>query len=395
MSSSSCPCIPAHKIHSDDDWPCSTCPFFIGNISVFNSVSSTFYAPSNLCGKEGMRREYIWACPNWQNEGPHQDCIFVVTNLDSAGFLGLDVVQVLSFFSFSFQGCQYPCAVICWFDCVDNAPSDNTSMWVVKPSVTAVRQPKFTVIHINSIFCAAHLIPVFLAAPQLLPEGIHPHCSYDHFCLFYINKFTDYHAFATAFWLPLSPFLTRWSYLTVHCDGMHLPWMPPSIYMINCPILAMHDPVSTSHSSPYTSTSTLNTSHLHIQYSVSPNILVYPLKFLNWCYGPTPGTTHLTDLFNFSLFVLSNLSDFKPWGDPLWELTYLMPLYIFTNTCLPHGKLYLTKPNFILDSSFCAVHGYSATHMRITHVILLFHSATTMQLHHAFNLHYACPRQYW
>ena len=33
------------------------------------------------------------------------------------------------------------------------------------------------------------------------------------------------------------------------------------------------------------------------------------------------------------------------------------------------------------------------THMRITHVMLLFHSATTMWLHHVFNLHYACPRQ--
>ncbi|KAH9963681.1 hypothetical protein BJV74DRAFT_786692, partial [Russula compacta] len=74
-----------------------------------------------------------------------------------------------------------------------------TGMWVVKPSMTTARQPKFAIIHINSIFRAAHLIPVFVAAPQLPPQEIHPHCSYDYFHLFYINKFADHHAFATVF----------------------------------------------------------------------------------------------------------------------------------------------------------------------------------------------------
>jgi hypothetical protein len=134
-------------------------------MSVFNSASATFYAPSDLCGKEGMWQEYIQACPNWRNEGPCCNCIFVVTDLDGAGFQGMDVAPVLCFFAFSFQGHQYPCAVIHWFDHVENAPHSNTGMWVVKPSVTAARQPKFAVIHINSIFCAAHLIPVFTAAP--------------------------------------------------------------------------------------------------------------------------------------------------------------------------------------------------------------------------------------
>ena len=72
-------------------------------------------------------------------------------------------------------------------------------MWVVKPSVTTVRQPKFAVIHINSIFHAAHLIPMFAEAPQLPPQGIHPHHSYDYFHLFYVNEFTDHHAFASVF----------------------------------------------------------------------------------------------------------------------------------------------------------------------------------------------------
>jgi len=58
------------KIHSDDDRPCSTCPHFLGRISIFNLASSTFYALSDLCGTGGMRREYIRACTNWRNEGP-------------------------------------------------------------------------------------------------------------------------------------------------------------------------------------------------------------------------------------------------------------------------------------------------------------------------------------
>lgn len=187
------------KTHSDDDQPCSTCPFFVGNISVFNSASSTFYAPSDLCGKEGMRREYIRACPNWRNEGPRQDCVFVVTNPDHAGFQGMDVARVLCLFSFSFQGSLFPCAVIRWFDRIGETPNTDTGMWVVKPSVTVARQPKFAVIHIDSIFRAAHLIPVFAEAPRLPSQGIHPHHSYNHFRLFYVNKFADHHAFATAF----------------------------------------------------------------------------------------------------------------------------------------------------------------------------------------------------
>jgi len=187
------------KIHSDDDQPCNTCPFYAGKISVFNSASSTFHAPSDLSGTGGMRREYIRACPNWQNEGPCRDCIFVVTNPDLLGFRGMDVARVLCFFSFSFQGVLYPCAVIRWFDHVGDTPDNNTGMWIVKPAIMEARQPKTTVIHLDSIFRAAHLIPVYASSPRIPPEGIHPHNSYDHFWLFYINKYADHHAFGTAF----------------------------------------------------------------------------------------------------------------------------------------------------------------------------------------------------
>ncbi|KAF8546399.1 hypothetical protein OG21DRAFT_1479682 [Imleria badia] len=154
----------------------------------------------DLCGVGGMRHEYICACPNWRNEGPCRDCIFVVTSPEVPGFRGMNVVRVLFFFfSFSFQGSLYPCVVIHWFDHVGDSPDKATGMWHVKPSVTAARQPVFVVIHVESIFRAAHLIPVYSAAAPLPSQGICPNNSYAQFCVFYVNKYADHHAFAMAF----------------------------------------------------------------------------------------------------------------------------------------------------------------------------------------------------
>ena len=90
----------------------------------------------------------------------------------------------------------------------------------------------------------------------------------------------------------------------------------------------------------------------------------------------------------FTLWSNLIVSDFAPWGDSLWNLTYLMPL-TFPNTCLSHGKPYIIKPNFILDSSFpcCA---WLCCHIHAHHTImLLFHSATIMQLPHVSLFWYA------
>ena len=117
------------------------------------------------------------------------------------------------------------------------------------------------------------------------------------------------------------------------------------------------------------------------------------------CYSPISGTTHLMDLTNFSLFILSYLiiSDFKLWGDSLQELTYLTLFIISpTHVCLM-ANLVLLNLTLFLTVHFCAVHGYTATYIHVHHTCSMFpfHSATAMQLHHVFNLCYACPRQYW
>ena len=58
------------------------------------------------------------------------------------------------------------------------------------------------------------------------------------------------------------------------------------------------------------------------------------------------------------------------------------------------ANLVLSNLTLLLAVHLRAVRGYAATHMHITHVMLLFHSVTAMRLHHAINLRYTCPRQY-
>ena len=69
-------------------------------------------------------------------------------------------------------------------------------------------------------------------------------------------------------------------------------------------------------------------------------------------------------------------------------------LFKFTTHVCLMANLILLNLILFLTVHYHAVHGYAATHMCPPHVMLLFHSATAMQLHHAFHLCYACPRQY-
>ncbi|KAI6155779.1 hypothetical protein BKA82DRAFT_4326792 [Pisolithus tinctorius] len=181
-----------------DDIALDECPPYDGSVRVYNSACSTFFAPSDLCGLYGMRREHIHSCPMWRNEGPRFDCVFVVTDPEAEGMRGLDIARVLCFFSFKYQGTLYPCAVIRWFDCMGDGPDVATGMWIVHPSYNACNVPHIAIIHIDAIYRAALLIPVY-AAHNINTRDIKPHDSYDTFNSFYVNKFADHHAFEIAF----------------------------------------------------------------------------------------------------------------------------------------------------------------------------------------------------
>ncbi|KAI6042368.1 hypothetical protein EDC04DRAFT_2866821 [Pisolithus marmoratus] len=179
-----------HDDHDPEDVPLDECPFYDGSVNVYNSASSMFYAPSDVSGLHGMCHKHIHCSPTWRNEGSHYDCVFVVTNPHMKGMLGLDVTHVLCFFLFKHLGTEYPCAVICWFDHVGDGPN-NTGMWVVH----MCNAQDIAIIHIDTIYHAAQLIPVYASQHGIDPASIKPNESYNKFQFYYVNKFADHHAF--------------------------------------------------------------------------------------------------------------------------------------------------------------------------------------------------------
>ncbi|KAI0693039.1 hypothetical protein C8T65DRAFT_586080 [Cerioporus squamosus] len=173
-------------------------PFENERISVFYSAIATFYAPSDACGVDGMHQEFVRATPRWRKDAARFDCVFVNKRNDLPGLLGMDVARVRLLFSFKYQGVVYPCAVVRWFFRTDDEPDEDTGMWVVEPAFYRVgrstrRYPSLSVIHLNTIIRAAHLIGVSVGRP--VPPKLQSHASLDHFSTFFVNKFVDHHAF--------------------------------------------------------------------------------------------------------------------------------------------------------------------------------------------------------
>ncbi|KAG0695978.1 hypothetical protein DFH29DRAFT_1004961 [Suillus ampliporus] len=170
-------------------------PCYEGWIRVFNSAVSTFFAPSDLSGLGRMKRKYIRVSPMWRGGHARKDCVFVITDPHAPGMQGMDIAQVLTFFSFRLRGGYYPCAVVRWFNRVSEGPDDDMGMWMVKPSSIGIHA-HFAVIHVDTIFHSAHLIPVYGTEP--LPLPIKFHHVLDIFTLFYVNRYADHHAFEIA-----------------------------------------------------------------------------------------------------------------------------------------------------------------------------------------------------
>ncbi|KAG1860759.1 hypothetical protein F4604DRAFT_1882540 [Suillus subluteus] len=168
----------------------------MGKISVFNSACSRFYAPSDLSGIGGMRIEHIHACPMWRNKAPCYDCVFINIGSEDVGIRGLKVARIRTFFSFNYGGITYLCAVVRWFDIIGDLPDEDTGMWMVCPACSTNNAPIYNIIHVDSIYCVAHLIPVY--GRRFLHRGINLHNSYDSFHTFYVNKYADHHAFELA-----------------------------------------------------------------------------------------------------------------------------------------------------------------------------------------------------
>ncbi|KAK0434113.1 hypothetical protein EV421DRAFT_1909618 [Armillaria borealis] len=163
-------------------------------ISVFHSAVATFFAPSDMSGLHGMKRERICSTPSWRKKGPCRDCAYVVEDEEKEGFKGMSVVHVHLFFSFSFEGVSYPCALVEWFKKVSRKPDEDTGMWHVKYETHGRHDTRLvTVVHLNTFFHAAHLIPDY--GDKAVPVEFSYEYSLNCFHIFYMNKYIDHHAF--------------------------------------------------------------------------------------------------------------------------------------------------------------------------------------------------------
>jgi len=167
-------------------------PMFYDKISIYPSAVATFHAPSDISGIGGMRRERIRAVKSWRKGPGRYDTIFV--NAPSC-MQGLDIARVRLFFSFTYDGTYYPCALVRWFKRMANSPDNCTGMWVVEPDDE--KRP-CSIIHLRSVVRAAHLLPVFNGTGQV-PETLSFTDTLNTFKMFYVNKFVDHHAFEITF----------------------------------------------------------------------------------------------------------------------------------------------------------------------------------------------------
>lgn len=181
------------------DAPIEQCPSVFPSlcIKVFHSATATFYAPSDLSGIGGMHRERIRATPNWQNGPGRYDCIFVDNDPDTDGFAGLHVARVKLFLSFTHSGTTYPCALVEWYSQYGETPCEDTGLWRVVPERDVRGQRVVSLIHIDTILRAAHLIGV--SGRRRVPTTLKFSDSLDAFRMFYVNKYIDHHAHETAY----------------------------------------------------------------------------------------------------------------------------------------------------------------------------------------------------
>ena len=67
-------------------------------------------------------------------------------------------------------------------------------MYTVEPDHLPNGQPMTAVVHLDTVFRAVHLIPVFPNQPALSKHQCHEQML-DQFSEFYVNKYINYHAF--------------------------------------------------------------------------------------------------------------------------------------------------------------------------------------------------------
>jgi hypothetical protein len=183
--------------------PLPLCPITttLSKISVFHSATATFCAPSNPSGAGGLYHETIRCAPKWLSGdiiAPRRDCVILNIGSEEPGAWGVDVARVHLLFSFKVGDDTFSCALIHHFCKSFDEPDPDNGMWIVEPDYDRDGYCIMSVVHIDSIIRAAHLLPIF-GSNSAVPREINFSHSLDVFTAFYVNKYIDYHAFETLF----------------------------------------------------------------------------------------------------------------------------------------------------------------------------------------------------
>lgn len=133
----------------------------------------------------------------FRNSGPRYDTVLVDTGsggnpqLPMSGYVA---ARVLLLFSFTYNGTDFPVALVWWYMLSDESGrrDETTGMWLVEHEYRD-GEPLLTVVHLDTIFRAVHLLPFFRheTAMQDVTQGD----TLDCYRMFYVNRFADHHAF--------------------------------------------------------------------------------------------------------------------------------------------------------------------------------------------------------
>ncbi|KAF8124221.1 hypothetical protein EV363DRAFT_1403324 [Boletus edulis] len=187
-------CFLYDQLHPDADVPLRQMPVYGGRLNVFHSAMATFFAPSDPSGIGGMHREHIRATPSWRCGAARYDTILVDSDYSPNSINSMEVAQVLCFFSIPYSNKTFPCALVHWYKQIGSQPDNATGLWMVCPMIREDRSHELSVIHLDSVFRAVHLLSMFSNS-----DLIHPAVCYDTFLdafkAYYVNKFADHHSF--------------------------------------------------------------------------------------------------------------------------------------------------------------------------------------------------------
>ena len=140
---------------------------FTSRLKIYHSATATFISPSDPCGVGRACHEQIKATLSWFCGPERYDTVFVNTDTHE-GIQGMEVARIVSFFSLPCtNGVSYPCTLVHWFNYVEDEPDELTGMWMVKLSFLDDNTHYLSVVHIDAIVRAAHLIPIF--GQELVP----------------------------------------------------------------------------------------------------------------------------------------------------------------------------------------------------------------------------------